>query len=335
MVVEGGDREVLRKVDTAVVGYIFFVLLRSYCCRIMKEKLVLLILLFVPALILTAQSKQQAKLLQKAYKENSTEMLFEFFDNWANEVPSNEKKAKDPYVKESHKVFAAFYQPMQMVKRGKRQTMYDDKPYYIVQSSLWRIGKAETILYKQKEIDSFWIARCLPVYADDTAYQRKWLENLPPDAWSDFWFNFYNDWGMNSIYVPNVVVESDVEFRPPVHIEGKKVVYLTKKYKKLLDAFLEDDHVDLGEYNIMQPAYSKGDSRAKQQFLDSAAHIYYGHWGGYWQYETYPEAEQIIFNPEMNRAVVLFRFVYEGGQVILEKQNGEWTVVDTRFIWIE
>ena len=73
----------------------------------------------------------------------------------------------------------------------------------------------------------------------------------------------------------------------------------------------------------------------KQQFIDNAAHIYYGHWGGYWQYETYPKAEQIIFNPEMNRAVVLFRFVYEGGQVILEKQNGEWTVVDTRLIWIE
>ena len=260
-------------------------------------------------------------------------MLFEFFDNWANEVQSNEKKAKNPYVAEAHKVFAAFYQPMQMVKRGTRQTMYDDKPYYIVQSSLWKICMTDAILYKQEEIDSFMIASILPVYADDTAYQKKWLENLPPDAWAGFWFNYYNDWG--PMHIPNTVVLSDVAFLPPVHIEGKKVVYLTKKYKKLLDAFLGDNHVDLGENNIMQPAFSKGDSRAKQHFIDNAAHIYYGHWGGYWQYETYPKAEQIIFNPEMNRAVVLFRFVYEGGQVILEKQNGEWTVVDTRFIWIE
>ncbi len=299
----------------------------------MKEKLFLLLLLFVPALTSMAQHKQQAKLLRKAFEENSTEMLFEFFDNWANEVQSNEKKAKNPYVAEAHKVFAAFYQPMQMVKRGTRQTMYDDKPYYIVQSSLWKICMTDVILYKQEEIDSFMIARILPVYADDTAYQKKWLENLPPDAWAGFWFNYYNDWG--PMHIPNTVVLSDVAFRPPVHIEGKKVVYLTKKYKKLLDAFLGDNHVDLGENNIMQPAFSKGDSRAKQQFIDTAAHIYYGHWGGYWQYETYPEAEQIIFNPEMNRAIVLFRFVYEGGQVILEKQNGEWTIVDTRFIWIE
>ena len=292
----------------------------------MIEKLFLLLLLFVPALSSMAQHKQQAKLLRKAFEENSTEMLFEFFDNWANEVQSNEKKAKNPYVAEAHKVFAAFYQPMQMVKRGTRQTMYDDKPYYIVQSSLWKICMTDVILYKQEEIDSFMIARILPVYADDTAYQKKWLENLPPDAWTDFWFNYYNDWG--PMHIPNTVVLSDVAFLPPVHIEGKKVVYLTKKYKKLLDAFLGDNDVDLGENNIMQPAFSKGDSRAKQ-------HIYYGHWGGYWQYETYPKAEQIIFNPEMNRAVVLFRFVYEGGQVILEKQNGEWTIVDTRFIWIE
>jgi hypothetical protein len=303
----------------------------------MKEKLVFLLLLFVPALTSMTQNRQQAKLLRKAYKEKSTEMLFEFFDNWANEVQSNEEKAKDPYVAEAHKVFAAFYQPMQMVKRGVRKTMYDDKPYYIVQSSLWKICKTDVILYKQKEVDSFMIARILPVYADDTARQRKWLENLPADAWSRHWFNYNykNNSFRESIEMPNVVVKSDVRFHPPVHIEGKKVVYLTKKYEKLLDAFLGDHHVDLGEYNIMQPAYSKDDSRAKQQFLDSAARIYYGHWGGYWQYETYPEAEQIIFNPEMNRAVVLFRFVYEGGQVILEKQNGEWTVVDTRFTWIE
>ena len=62
----------------------------------MIEKLFLLLLLFVPALSSMAQHKQQAKLLRKAFEENSTEMLFKFFDNWAKEVPSNEKKAKDP-----------------------------------------------------------------------------------------------------------------------------------------------------------------------------------------------------------------------------------------------
>ena len=39
----------------------------------------------------------------------------------------------------------------------------------------------------------------------------------------------------------------------------------------MLDAFLGDNHVDLGENNIMQPAFSKGDSRAKQQFIPPIA----------------------------------------------------------------
>ena len=37
----------------------------------------------------------------------------------------------------------------------------------------------------------------------------------------------------------------------------------------------------------------------------------------------------------MQRAIVYFRFVYEGGEVYMEKQDGEWTVVSGRLTWIE
>ena len=33
--------------------------------------------------------------------------------------------------------------------------------------------------------------------------------------------------------------------------------------------------------------------------------------------------------------VVFFRFVYEGGEVILEKQDDEWTIVSGKLTWIE
>lgn len=57
--------------------------------------------------------------------------------------------------------------------------------------------------------------------------------------------------------------------------------------------------------------------------------------GGYWEYVTFPEAYRIVFNPEMNRAMVFFKFIYRGGDVYMEKKDGEWTVVDFRFTWIE
>ncbi len=70
-------------------------------------------------------------------------------------------------------------------------------------------------------------------------------------------------------------------------------------------------------------------------FINCATQIFYGHWGGYWQYETYPKATIIVFDSQMQRAVVFFRFVYEGGEVTLEKQNGEWTIISGKLTWIE
>ena len=85
----------------------------------------------------------------------------------------------------------------------------------------------------------------------------------------------------------------------------------------------------------MQVAYSKGESRKRMDFISNAVRLFYGHWGGYWQYETYPQATSIVFDSQMQRAVVFFRFVYEGGEVTLEKQNGEWTIVSGKLTWKE
>lgn len=294
----------------------------------------LIILLMLATLTVSCQSDPQAQLLKEAYRSKSTKLLYTFFDNWSEEVKSNEGEAQSPYVAEAHKVFAAFYQPQQIIAKDiDCHVLYDEQPYFIVQSSLWKILEAETILYKQEEIDSLMEARIRQMYPDDTDEQQDWIEyvrnkNIKFSYEPLFAFQPFS-------LIATTTLDSAIEFRPPVHFEGKKVVYLTKKYEKLLNSFLGNRHIALGEDNIMQPAFSKGKSRSKHAFINKAALIFYGHWGGYWQYETYPEAEQIIFNPEMNRAVVMFRFVYEGGEAVLEKQNGEWRVVDTRFTWIE
>ena len=294
----------------------------------------LIILLMLATLTVSCQSNPQAQLLKEAYRSKSTKMLYTFFDNWSEEVKSNEGEAQNPYVAEAHKVFAAFYQPQQIIAKDiDCHVLYDEQPYFIVQSSLWKILQAETILYRQEEIDSLMIARIRRMYSDDTVEQQDWIkyvrDNHPNLCYES------SDAIRQFELIATTTLDSAVEFRPPVHFEGKKVVYLTKKYEKMLNSFLGKRHIAFSEENIMQPAFSKGKSRSKHAFINKAALIFYGHWGGYWQYETYPEAEQIIFNPEMNRAVVMFRFVYEGGEAVLEKQNGEWKVVDTRFTWME
>ena len=148
-------------------------------------------------------------------------------------------------------------------------------------------------------------------------------------VFDDDWF--YEPWG--KINTDEIV--RDIKFRPRVSFPNKKIVYLTDRYEKILDDFLGDQHVDLGTESIMQVAYAKDESRQRMEFLMKAAKIFYGHWGGYWQYETYPKANSIIFDREMQRAVVFFRCVYEGGEVYLEKKDGEWTIFSGRLTWIE
>ena len=293
----------------------------------------LIIFLFLAAVTVSCQRDPQAQLLKEAYKSKSTVLLYKFFDNWSEEVKSNEGEAQSPYVAEAHKVFAAFYHPQQIIASDiDCHVLYDEKPYFIVQGSLWKISKAEVIPYQPEEIDSFMVASVLQNFPDDTVKQKDWIDyvrnNNPKPEYTPYESLPFGK-------VTTITIDSAIEFRPPVHFEGKKVVYLTEKYEKMLNSFLGKRHFKWAVENIMQPAQSKGKSQSKHSFFNTAALIFYGHWGAYWQYETYPEANQIIFNPEMNRAVVLFQYVYEGGEAVLEKQNGEWKVVDFRFTWIE
>ena len=301
----------------------------------MKRKFSVIILLLLTAVMsVMAQGRQQAKLLKKAYRLHSTQMLYEFFDNWSEEVQSNENEAENPYVTEAHKVFAAFYHPLQTYRdTNRRYTLYDEKPYFIVQGSLYEIQLAECILRGQAEIDSFMVSRIRQTYYMDDSLQNMWIERHRKEDFEPCYYR--QECWPPFTHVTWTKLDSAFSFRPPVHFDGKKVVYLTDGYKELLNSFLGNCYVELGERNIMQPAFSKGKSRKRQEFFNQAALIFYGHWGGYWEYVTFPEAFRIVLNTEMNRAIVYFSFIYEGGDVYLEKKDGEWVVVETRFTWIE
>lgn len=298
-----------------------------------RKILVVSLLLLAVVVSIMAQGSQQAKLLRKAYRTHSTKILYDFFDNWSEAVQSNEKEATNPYVAEAHKVFAACYQPLKIDSifyPEDRLYCYRDKPYFIVQGSLRTVEVAECIPYKPEEIDSFIEARIRQMYEDDSTRNReieknRTHRNIP---------SYYKYYIPSYAIVPSTIVDSAVSFRPPVHFDGKKVVYLTDGYEKLLNSFLGNCYVELGKRNIMQAAFSKGTSRLKQKFFSKAALIFYGHWGGYWEYVTFPETTSVIFNPEMTRAVVKYSLAYEGGEMILEKRDGKWEIVSVRFCWI-
>ena len=300
----------------------------------MTRKILVVFLLLLTAVVpVMAQGPQQANLLTKAYKLHSTRMLYNFFDNWSEEVKTNEKEAQNSYVAEAYKVFAAFYQPLQTYpNQNKRFSLYDKRRYFIVQGSLSRIQIAECIPHEPAEIDSFMVNRIRQRFEDDST-QNVWIERHKQEKYMPCYYSYLI--GPSFARVPMTTLDSAVSFRPPVHFDRKKVVYLTDGYEELLNSFLGNCYDESEERDTKQSVFSKCTSWMKQQFFNKAALIFYGHWGGYWEYVTFPKANSIILNPEMNRAIVLFRFIYGGGEVYLEKKGGEWTVVDTRFTWIE
>ena len=305
----------------------------------MSKKVCLLFVLLFFCMAIQGQDQSQAKLLKKAYKQHSTSLLNQFFDNWSNAVPSNEDEAKSKWVAEAHKVFAAFYQPLQLEKIGCRsedQDLYKNSPYFIVQDTLNEIRMTDVIPITPDELETYYTNRINQIYSKDSI-RKEQLNMLRMfkergELSLDFDFDYY---GFSERKSPTTKVDSAISFRPPVKFPNKKIVYLTTGYRRLLDNFLGNKHVGLGQESIMQVAYSKGESRKRMDFINRAAKIFYGHWGGYWQYETYPKATSIVFDSQMQRAIVYFRFVYQGGEVILEKQNGEWTIVSGKFTWIE
>ena len=305
----------------------------------MKHPLFYIGFLLLLCSALRAQNPSQAALLEQAYQDSSVTQLYKFFDNWSAEISSNENNAPNQWVAEAHKVFKAFYQPLQLDKIGcggfESRFSYQDLPYFIVQNTLYEISVTDTLPFKPDEFEAYFTNRINQTYSDDSI-RKKWIEYLHDEKsfgnilWLDGIFDIPN-WEKLAISA----VDSSIEFRPQVSFPDKKIVYLTYDYVQLLNNFLGNTYINLEENNIMQPAYSKDESHRRMQFLSKAAKIYYGHWGGYWQYETYPEAYSIIFDTRMQRAVVNFRFIYEGGVVYMEKKDGKWTIFSGELTWME
>ena len=309
---------------------------------------------------LHSQNWEQNLLLNEAYSRNSEADLYRFFDNWSKEVPSNETEAPDKWVAEAHKVFVAFYQPLLCGENGfqnkKGQIYYKDNPYFIVQNLLRSIYVADTIPYKNDELIEYYISHIDKIIGDES-YRRKFIK----DEAYIFLVKFYG--GSDSLRIGKIdylqrqlergylnpvfdfkkqenemvkilttKVDSNITFRPPVHFSGRKVVYLTDEYKKLLEDFLGVDYCDFLGNRILKCERLE-QSGPKMQFVCNAAKVSSNIFC--WELITYPQASSIVFDRSMRRAMVYFRFEYHGGHVILEKQNGEWNIATVKYTWIE
>lgn len=129
--------------------------------------------------------------------------------------------------------------------------------------------------------------------------------------------------------------EKITHFRPALNFTTPQPVILTSSYADLLNKFLGNTHSSLGSKSIMTPALAEGETKKRQEFLQHYIRIFYGHWGGYWQLNTYPVISRITFDRTFDNALVDYVMVYEGGSAYYKRVNGAWTLVKAGRTWIE
>jgi hypothetical protein len=306
----------------------------------MKNLLIALLLSF-SGLGYAQKAKNELKgapLLQHAYKTNSLTELNQFFADWHknNKPLSDAEIAKLSEIeKQAYGVFTAFYRPLEIDSLGGSEfgsNIYNNVRYLIIQSHV-KIYSTAKILDMGAERDSIAVQAVNKSTLPDSV-KTKYLKRVNGKLSREVLADFGNGFNLDE-YRKDTLIENIVNFRPQIKCGDKLPVYLTSRYDTILNAFLGNTHLALGAGGIMNPARSKGESLKREKFLNQMVKIWYGHWGGYWQLYSYPEVYSIIFNKQMNRAEVNFRFIYEGGKAVLESKNGQWKLLSSMRTWIE
>lgn len=292
-------------------------------------------ILFLATLL---QSQSNAHLLKKAYKRRSTESLKQFFLNWNKEIqPITElefSKLNDT-IKQAYSVFTGFYKPQSIDSLGGSEwgnDIYKNVDFLIVQNFI-KIYFTDKIYYSEQEVDDYVVDYINQNIKADSTRQK--LLKRKDGKLSEF---VLENFGPNrSIFFDrkDSLTDSIVNFRPQINCNGKLPLYLNSNYSDILNAFLGKKHLPIGAGGIMNPARSTGQSEKRKEFLENYIKIWHGHWGGYWQLYSYPNAYSITFDKEMKYARVDYRMVYEGGEALLKNYKGNWVLISAKRTWIE
>ncbi len=287
-----------------------------------------------------ARAQQSGSQLEAAYRAKSPAQLERFFKAQSSQPPPispAELAHLTPRQQAAYAVFAAFYHPHQLDSLGGSEwgrDVYQKARFLLVQPSL-RIKTTEKIYYSNADIETL-ITRVISRSEQPDSTKQRLLHKvngqLNQDIRTEFGFEGAFSLQQERTDLP---VDSLTNFRPVVQVPGKTALYLTPALRETLTAFLGGTQVPMGTGGIMNPARSKGESAKRQRFLEQQIKIWYGHWGGYWQLTSYPEAYTITLDPQLTYARVSFRMVYEGGYAIFKRTGARWVLITAKRTWIE
>lgn len=136
------------------------------------------------------------------------------------------------------------------------------------------------------------------------------------------------DWG-------TLKIDSIEDFRPPVAVNKRKVLYLYEEYAEALHIFLGKQEFPFPTHeSTLVPFRTKKESQKRHLTVRTYLPILPGHWTG-WHFSSGPHIDIIVFDPTLTKAKVGFRVGYEGGVALLEKKGTTWVIKESKAVWIE
>ena len=274
----------------------------------MKKLIAFLVFALLLSVVLSprtafAQGAGQADLLERAYSTDSYELLCQFFNNWHQEVTSNEAEASDTWLKEAYEVYAAVCQPEVL---AQWHVSMSEKPFLIVQGDIWKVGYLQQSNHFFRKGD---IPYNLGFTVVDSAVAFR------PKLQADSIVTVYLTDGYKNL----VKDFTETYHLPPLHFE-------------LPDIIDTDGNVENTGPIGLTAEYDEESNRGDflRQYVNDVTYWFIGAF----QIRPFFSIDEIVFSPSRRFAIVTYSMGHSGGTFVMEKKHGKWTFLRQYSWWL-
>jgi hypothetical protein len=269
----------------------------------------------------TSYAQSQEELLYGAYETNSYELLDKFFENWRKEktpITTLEYQRLNDIEKDVYDLFYEFYFPKNTANlrlSDFEYTYYTNVKYFVIKN------KIHYHVLTSDNYDSLVRANLKDFSIDSTKHFNPFEANKKDES------DFLNMHATDCLYWECTIKDSIRDFEPFIKDTSAGILFINKYYFDLISKFIGGNMVPLGTDNIMQPAYAKGSSKEKIEFLLPYIYIMACHWGNCWIIETSPVVSSIFFSHDRLSARIEYSYPYHSNLSYFQKINGKWVFV--------
>lgn len=252
-------------------------------------------------LSVTANSQQsQERLLQDAYKTKSSKKLKLFIDRWAKDSSLSVAKwatTKNDTIKAFNEIYRQFY-----------------------------LGQNEGLT----QIDS--ATRYIYIVMDDDPIMAV-TDTLPMGDSTEGYPNQPNYELLQSLtYKEGNREQRFQSYVPVLGIPKLVVLSLNSRYKSYIEKFLSAKTAVKKQHDDGYTGDQPGHDEEKVDFLSAYLPMVKRHWGNYWNYLSYPNINQIVFNKELTNAIVSYQLSSSSGMACYTKTATGWILIDKRIL---